>query len=202
MTGRAVGDDRVVFDDGADHMVVACPRGHTWDESRESVSTRSADGREERRGRARTACKACGTGGTVDLVGEVFGLLTVLGRAGTDAPADGRYGAQATWRVRCACGVEKVVRGGHLRHANVRSCGSAACVRRLRGEPERMAIDAVRAALLGAGSAAGCVGRAATALGVPRTTLHSWIMAHAAEVADIARPSVGRPRKETASINA
>ena len=52
----------------------------------------------------------------------------------------------------------------------------------------------MRAALIGAGSAAGCVTRAAAALGVSRTTLHAWIVSHAAEIADIARPSRGRPR--------
>ena len=200
MLGMAVGDDRVILDDGADHLAIACPQGHTWVESREGASGRASRGRRVPSDRSRTACEVCGTGGTINLTGEVFGLLTVIGRGGSDAPADGRYSAQATWRVRCACGVEKAVRGSHLRHANVRSCGSVACVRRLRGEPAALAAEDVRAALIGAGSAAGCVTRAAAALGVSRTTLHSWIVSHAAEIADIARPSRGRPRLDAAAV--
>lgn len=58
------------------------------------------------------------------LAGRIFGKLTVLFRT-----RKGSY-----WRVRCACGVEKEVYGGHLTSGRQRSCG---CGRRLTRTPVR-----------------------------------------------------------------
>jgi hypothetical protein len=54
---------------------------------------------------------------TVDEVGRMFGRLTVLSRAGTDADE------KATWHCMCVCGNEIVTSGHHLRGGNTRSCG-------------------------------------------------------------------------------
>lgn len=53
----------------------------------------------------------------IDMVGRVFGSLTVLSCAGWD-----RKG-QATWHCRCACGREVTVIGTNLRSAHSKSCG-------------------------------------------------------------------------------
>lgn len=53
----------------------------------------------------------------VDLTGERFGELTVLARDEND-----QFG-RARWRVRCSCGIEKVVSSTHLREGRVVSCG-------------------------------------------------------------------------------
>jgi len=69
-----------------------------------------------------------------DLTGQTFGRLTAL------APARDKRGAVA-WSVRCACGVEKVVRADHLRAGRVVSCGcharEKARGRRTHGATER-----------------------------------------------------------------
>ena len=52
----------------------------------------------------------------INLVGQKFGKLTVIKRAGTQ-------GNLATWRCICDCETEVVVRGTHLRQGNIRSCG-------------------------------------------------------------------------------
>lgn len=52
-----------------------------------------------------------------DLTGKKFGRWTVLERAGNDAQK------AATWRCRCECGSEKVVRGYALRYGHTKSCG-------------------------------------------------------------------------------
>lgn len=53
----------------------------------------------------------------IDLVGEVFGRLTVIEREGSKQ-------GEAAWRCRCECGNESVVRGSHLRERpGTRSCG-------------------------------------------------------------------------------
>lgn len=59
--------------------------------------------------------------GLIDLVGQSFGRLMVLGRAGI---ASNR---RATWRCRCVCGRETIVIGGDLRSGRTRSCG---CLRK------------------------------------------------------------------------
>lgn len=55
-----------------------------------------------------------------DISGNRYDRLVVVGRA----PNQGRYTA---WFCRCDCGAIKVVRGGHLRGAETKSCG---CLRR------------------------------------------------------------------------
>jgi hypothetical protein len=56
----------------------------------------------------------------IDLSGQRFGRLAVLGRAQRAKP-------EAYWHCRCDCGVEVVVNGCRLRNGNTRSCG---CLRR------------------------------------------------------------------------
>lgn len=60
----------------------------------------------------------------LNLVGQVFGRLTVLEDAGT--AGEGRRLA-STWRCRCECGTELVVAGNSLTTGNTRSCG---CLKR------------------------------------------------------------------------
>lgn len=55
--------------------------------------------------------------GVRDLVGLVFGLLTVEVREGVN-----RHGA-ALWRCQCACGGRTIVVAADLRRGNTRSCG-------------------------------------------------------------------------------
>lgn len=127
------GGDHCVVDDGADHVTVRCPDGHTWEVTRAEAHARHVAGPGD--ARARTICPRCRVRGTVDIRGEVFGMLEVLRRAGTDAPEDGRYAGQATWWVRCECGTEKVVRGAHLRRevGAVKTCGARECVKAWKG---------------------------------------------------------------------
>lgn len=53
----------------------------------------------------------------VDLLGQRFGLLTVVARDGTDKRG------HATWRCQCDCGDETVVRSSALIHGETNSCG-------------------------------------------------------------------------------
>jgi hypothetical protein len=55
----------------------------------------------------------------INLVGRVFGRLTVLARAGSTDRAPPR----PLWRCRCACGEETVVLAESLRAGRTRSCG-------------------------------------------------------------------------------
>lgn len=60
-------------------------------------------------------------GKLIDLTGQRFGRLVVIGRAGTD-----KYG-NALWLCQCDCGSFLIVRGSHLQHKATQSCG---CIRR------------------------------------------------------------------------
>ena len=51
-----------------------------------------------------------------DILGEVFGRLTVIAR-------DGSIGRRAAWKTKCVCGNEKIVTGKELRSGHTRSCG-------------------------------------------------------------------------------
>ncbi len=51
-----------------------------------------------------------------DIVGQVFGRLTVLSRAG-------KVGTWASWNCRCVCGNETVTYGTLLRQGRTKSCG-------------------------------------------------------------------------------
>jgi hypothetical protein len=55
----------------------------------------------------------------LDLVGQWFGRLEVLERAGS------YRNTHAMWRCRCRCGVEVVVVGKNIRSGNTQSCGCA-----------------------------------------------------------------------------
>lgn len=128
------GGDLCIVDDGADHVALRCPDGHTWEVTRDDARARHlAPPSSPGSPRARTTCTRCRVRATVDLRGQVFGMLEVLRRAGTDAPASGRYASQATWWVRCECGAEKAVRGGHLRAGSPVTCGAPECLRAWRG---------------------------------------------------------------------
>lgn len=52
----------------------------------------------------------------LDLTGQKFGKLTVLG------PAE-NIGSRTAWRCQCDCGRETVVKTGHLRSGHTKSCG-------------------------------------------------------------------------------
>ncbi|WP_179394529.1 AP2 domain-containing protein [Lacticaseibacillus absianus] len=54
----------------------------------------------------------------IDLTGQRFGRLTVLGRAKQRSA-----NRNARWECLCDCGKHKVVEGYHLRHGLVASCG-------------------------------------------------------------------------------
>lgn len=133
LAGRSAGMDVVVSDDGTDAVIVACPWGHAWTDARTKTHARvHTPSRSER---TRSECPVCRVRVTVDMRGEVVGLLTVLRRAGTDARDGDPRGSQATWWVRCECGTEKTVRGAHLRREThgVRTCGARECIRAWQG---------------------------------------------------------------------
>lgn len=52
-----------------------------------------------------------------ELIGEVFGRLTVLGLSEISRNGHSR------WHVKCECGTEKTVLGTHLVQKKIRSCG-------------------------------------------------------------------------------
>lgn len=52
----------------------------------------------------------------VELLGQSFGRLVVVGRA----PNDGRF---TRWNCKCACGADVIVRTASLRTSNTASCG-------------------------------------------------------------------------------
>lgn len=60
----------------------------------------------------------------IDLTGQVFGLLTVLDRAGVDSTG------KTTWRARCTCGGVSVVTGLNLKAGITKSCG---CLKHRKG---------------------------------------------------------------------
>lgn len=53
----------------------------------------------------------------IELTGNVYGRLTVIGYSHTDKQGDAR------WRVRCQCGNESVTSGKYLRSGRTKSCG-------------------------------------------------------------------------------
>lgn len=65
-------------------------------------------------------------GKLIDLTGQRFGRLTVLGRAGIYRAPD-QETICLTWRCRCDCGNETVVIGNNLKHGYTKSCG---CLRK------------------------------------------------------------------------
>lgn len=54
----------------------------------------------------------------VDIVGEKYGKLTVVGLHHRD-----EYNRQYYWTCLCECGTEVVVYGGHLKNGHTQSCG-------------------------------------------------------------------------------
>ena len=71
----------------------------------------------------------------INLVGRLFGRLTVIAREGSAGQAPRR----PLWRCRCSCGSELVVRAASLLAGRTRSCGC------LRAELARGAVAAARA---------------------------------------------------------
>ena len=64
--------------------------------------------------------RSVGKGNVVDLTGRKFGRLTVISRAGSYKLAKM---SQATWNVKCDCGIEKVVKGSVMTRGDTQSCG-------------------------------------------------------------------------------
>lgn len=62
----------------------------------------------------------------IDLVGEVFDHLTVIGLDSIDKKTK-----QSKWLCKCECGNERVVLGGNLTSGNTSSCG---CIRKSRSK--------------------------------------------------------------------
>jgi hypothetical protein len=56
-------------------------------------------------------------GRLMDLTGQRFGRLLVIGRASFNIDN------KPAWRCRCDCGVSRTVIGKHLKNRNTRSCG-------------------------------------------------------------------------------
>jgi hypothetical protein len=56
----------------------------------------------------------------VDIVGQVFGRLTVIERAGSYKESSG---VAALWLCNCLCGHEVIVQGRSLRRGRTKSCG-------------------------------------------------------------------------------
>ena len=57
----------------------------------------------------------------IDLMGQKFGRLTVIQRAGFDKRRN------SNWLCKCECGTEKIIAGRSLRRGHTKSCG---CLRR------------------------------------------------------------------------
>lgn len=93
-----------------------------------------------RDGRSRSC--GCLLGGAEDLMGQVFGRLTVLSRV--EAPLTRSGGAQKTraawWLCRCSCeaATEKVISSQALKSGNTTSCG---CVQRERASESHKGHD-------------------------------------------------------------
>ena len=68
-----------------------------------------------------------------ELTGKEFGAWTVLERA---IQPEGIKGKRTCWRVRCRCGVERVVLAQNLRSGRSRGCGCL--LSRLAGEARRV----------------------------------------------------------------
>lgn len=60
-----------------------------------------------------------------NLLGQVFGRLTVISRSNNDKWNN------AKWLCRCECGNEKIISGQLLRNGEARSCG---CIKRKHGQ--------------------------------------------------------------------
>lgn len=67
----------------------------------------------------------------IDLTGQRFGLLLVLGPAGT---LRRRNQSTPLWHCRCDCGAERIVRGNYLRYGQTTRC-VACIVAARRGRP-------------------------------------------------------------------
>lgn len=57
----------------------------------------------------------------IDLIGQKFGILTVLKRT------DGNQRGYCRWLCKCICGKEKIISSGDLKSGNTKSCG---CLRK------------------------------------------------------------------------
>lgn len=66
----------------------------------------------------------------IDLTGQKFGMLTVIG------PAEQKNRKYTCWICQCECGRQTIVDGSHLKSGHTKSCG---CYRRQ--APRKMALD-------------------------------------------------------------
>jgi hypothetical protein len=66
----------------------------------------------------------------VDLAGEVFGKLTAVSRAGSDA-------GNALWLGRCSCGKQTTARADNLISGKAKSCGCARPGRPRKVQPDQ-----------------------------------------------------------------
>lgn len=70
-------------------------------------------------------------GKPIDLTGQRFGRLVVIGRS-----LESKHG-EATWLCQCDCGNTSIVRGSYLRGGNTQSCGCYGHELSVRGERRR-----------------------------------------------------------------
>jgi hypothetical protein len=77
--------------------------------------------------RNRTKSCGCLRGGIENLVGQKFGNMTVIARAGSNKKRS------KLWECRCDCGRKQIVRGASLKKKNKHSCG---CQNRWKGYEE------------------------------------------------------------------
>lgn len=62
----------------------------------------------------------------INLTNKKFGRLTVIRRVE-------KISSSPSWFCKCECGIEKVIRGDHLRYGKIRSCGCFEIENRTRG---------------------------------------------------------------------
>ena len=70
----------------------------------------------------------------IDMTGQRFGRLTVIGRAEHTTPYENKH---AWWKCRCDCGEEVEISGMSLRRGFTQSCG---CLRKENGMKQIQAI--------------------------------------------------------------
>lgn len=98
---------------GQKYWVCACECGETREIEDQQLKKPSG-----------AACRNCKPLGrpAADLLGKVFGKLTVMRRAGSKVY---KRVTIAMWACRCECGTEVLVQSGHLK-ASTRACRSCA----------------------------------------------------------------------------
>jgi hypothetical protein len=67
--------------------------------------------------------KKRGGWGFINIQGQRFGSLTVVGHAGMFPQYDGTAVLGRRWMCRCDCGITRVIRASALRSGHTKSCG-------------------------------------------------------------------------------